>query len=88
MVLAEEYNGVQVVRVEPGSPAFKCKDLQQGNILVSVAGKKIKGLSLKRVLELLRGACPPHPSRLGRFATAVAQGPRPRARRPPRPPVS
>jgi hypothetical protein len=22
------------VRVEPGSPAFKCKDLQQGNILV------------------------------------------------------
>ena len=38
MVLAEEYNGVQVVRVEPGSPAFKCKDLQQGNILVSVGG--------------------------------------------------
>jgi len=37
MVLAEEYNGVQVVRVEPGSPAFKCKDLQQGNILVSLS---------------------------------------------------
>ena len=55
IVLQEEIHGVVIVRLISGGPAEKSKKVKEGDRIVSVDGKNVKGLSFDVVLELLRG---------------------------------
>ncbi|XP_030630901.1 FERM and PDZ domain-containing protein 2 [Chanos chanos] len=50
-----------VVRVKtlfPGQPAEECGQIQEGDVILSVNGESLKGLSYQRVLQLVRGSPP------------------------------
>ncbi len=55
IVLQEEFDGIYIVGVIPGSPAAKSNIIKEDDKIFSVNGKKIKGLTFEEVLSALRG---------------------------------
>ncbi|KAJ8248401.1 hypothetical protein GJAV_G00241640 [Gymnothorax javanicus] len=73
-------NVIQIKRLFPGQPAEESGRIQQGDIILSVNGVPVKGLSYQGVLHLLRGGpeevtlrlCSPPPGTLPQFDANAA----------------
>ncbi|EKX51489.1 hypothetical protein GUITHDRAFT_161535 [Guillardia theta CCMP2712] len=55
IMLSEEHNGLQIVSINPGSPAAQCKDLSCGDVVIAVDGMNVKGKSCQEVLDMIQG---------------------------------
>ncbi|KAL7890005.1 hypothetical protein AOLI_G00022630 [Acnodon oligacanthus] len=68
---------VRIRRLFPGQPAEQCGLLREGDVILAVNGKALRGLSYQKVLQLLQGApsevrlsiCRPSPGQLPEIHT-------------------
>ena len=51
-------NLIRVKRIFPSQPAWESGQFQEGDILISAAGHKLSGLSLRQALDILRSSPP------------------------------
>ena len=51
-------NLIRVKKVFPSQPAWESGQFQEGDILISAAGHKLSGLSLRQALDILRSSPP------------------------------
>ncbi|WP_213358377.1 S41 family peptidase [Chlamydiifrater phoenicopteri] len=56
VVLREDIFGITIREIIPGGPAENSKKLSPGDVIQSVNGQSIEGISFKGVLEILRGS--------------------------------
>lgn len=55
VVFKRDFDGIYIASIIRGSPADECRSISEGDKIVAVDGKVIKGLSFRQVVKLMKG---------------------------------